>query len=80
MPTYNLSPMGRVYLIGAGPGDLRLITIKGLELIKKADVIIYDHLINEELLLFARPDAELIYAGKEASRHELPQPEINEHA
>lgn len=70
--------MGKVYLIGAGPGDLKLITIKGLELIKKADVIIYDHLINEELLLFARPDAELIYAGKEASRHELPQPKINE--
>ncbi|MGQ5491144.1 SAM-dependent methyltransferase, partial [Thauera sp. ZXT1-4] len=50
-----------VYLVGAGPGDPRLITVKGLECIKKADVIVYDYLVNVELLKAARPDGELIY-------------------
>jgi len=69
--------MAKVYLIGAGPGDSGLITIRGLELIKKADVIIYDHLVNKDLLNYAKKDAEIIYAGKQASRHELTQDEIN---
>jgi uroporphyrinogen III methyltransferase / synthase len=69
--------MGKVFLVGAGPGDLKLITLKGLELIQTADVIIYDNLINKELLNFARRSAELIYVGKAASQHELPQPDIN---
>ena len=68
---------GKVYLIGAGPGDPGLITVKGLELVQKADVIIYDYLANERLLEQHRPDAELIYVGKQGGRHTLPQEEIN---
>jgi uroporphyrinogen III methyltransferase/synthase len=69
--------IGKVYLIGAGPGDPGLITVKGLECVKKADVIIYDYLANERLLEHRRPDAELIYVGKQGGRHTLPQDEIN---
>ena len=69
--------IGKVYLIGAGPGDPGLITVKGLECVKRADVIIYDYLANERLLDQRRPDAELIYVGKQGSRHTLPQGEIN---
>lgn len=69
---------GKVYLIGAGPGDPGLITVKGLECVKKADVIIYDYLANERLLDQRRPDAELIYVGKQGGRHTLPQAEISE--
>ncbi len=70
-------PIGKVYLIGAGPGDPGLITVKGLDCVKKADVIIYDYLANERLLEQRRPDAELIYVGKQGGRHTLPQEEIN---
>ncbi len=66
-----------VYLVGAGPGDPRLITVKGLECIKKADVIIYDYLVNVDLLKVARPEAELIYVGKQGGAHTLEQDEIN---
>ncbi len=69
--------IGKVYLIGAGPGDPGLITVKGLECVQKADVIIYDYLANERLLDHRRPDSELIYVGKQGSRHTLPQDEIN---
>jgi uroporphyrinogen III methyltransferase/synthase len=69
--------VGKVYLIGAGPGDPGLITVKGLACVKRADVIIYDYLANERLLDQRRPDAELIYVGKQGSRHTLPQGEIN---
>lgn len=68
---------GKVYLIGAGPGDPGLITVKGLDCVKKADVIIYDYLANERLLDQRRSDAELIYVGKQGGRHTLPQEEIN---
>ena len=54
---------GLVYLIGAGPGDSKLITVKGKECIERADVIVYDYLADAHLLEWARPDAELIYAG-----------------
>lgn len=69
--------IGKVYLIGAGPGDPGLITVKGLDCVKKADVVIYDYLANERLLDHRRPDAELIYVGKQGGRHTLPQEEIN---
>lgn len=69
--------MGKVYLVGAGPGDFKLITLRGLELIQQADVIIYDNLANKDLILLAKDKAELIYAGKKASHHELPQKDIN---
>lgn len=65
-------------MIGAGPGDPGLITVKGRECIAKADVIVYDHLANESLLFFASPDAELIYAGKIGGAHNREQWQINE--
>ncbi len=68
---------GMVYLIGAGPGDPGLITIKGLSCLKRADVVIYDYLANEELLKEVQEGAELIYVGKRGGEHILPQREIN---
>ncbi|WP_418790408.1 uroporphyrinogen-III C-methyltransferase [Phosphitispora sp. TUW77] len=68
---------GRVYLVGAGPGDPKLITLKGLECIRAADVIVYDRLSSPRLLSHAQPGAELIYAGKSPVRHTLKQDEIN---
>lgn len=68
---------GTVYLVGAGPGDPELITVKGMRLIRDADVILYDHLANDDLLLQARPDAELIYVGKESGHHSRRQDRIN---
>jgi len=70
-------PKGKVYLIGAGPGDAELITVKGYELIRRADVILYDHLIPLELLQLAGEDAEIISVGKFAARHTMPQEQIN---
>lgn len=69
---------GTVYLVGAGPGDPKLITIRGLECIKKADVIVYDRLSSPRLLSYCRPDVEMIFAGKSPVRHVLKQDEINE--
>ena len=60
---------GKVYLIGAGPGDPELITLKGLRCLRSADVVLYDRLISTELLMEARPDAELIFVGKESGCH-----------
>ena len=68
---------GKVSLVGAGPGDPKLITIKGVQCITDADVIIYDRLVNPTLLNHAKPDAELIYAGKSPAGHVLTQDEIN---
>lgn len=68
---------GYVYLVGAGPGDPKLITVKGAECIAKADVLIYDRLASRRLLTLARPDCELIYVGKSPDRHTLRQEEIN---
>ena len=69
---------GKVYLVGAGPGDVELITLKGYKLICRADVILYDHLIPSELFRFAKPGAEIISVGKFAGRHTMPQEQINE--
>lgn len=68
---------GKVYLIGAGPGDPGLITVKGLNCLKKADVIVYDRLLDDSLLELARPEAEKIYVGKSAKYHTLEQSDIN---
>ncbi len=68
---------GKVYLIGAGPGDPELITVKGLRALRTADVILYDRLISPELLHEARVDATLVYVGKGPGCHTLPQEEIN---
>lgn len=69
--------MGKVYIVGAGPGDPDLITVKGLRAIKEADVILYDRLINKQLLTHARPDAELIFVGKLPNYHGVIQDRIN---
>jgi uroporphyrinogen III methyltransferase/synthase len=69
---------GKVYLVGAGPGDPELITVKGLKLIQQADAIVYDFLIDPRLLSFARKDAELICAGKSSTHHTMKQEEINQ--
>jgi uroporphyrin-III C-methyltransferase len=69
--------MGKVYLTGAGPGDMELLTLKALRLIREADVIIYDRLVNPEILNEAKKSCECIYVGKENKHHILPQKEIN---
>ncbi|KAB0671590.1 uroporphyrinogen-III C-methyltransferase [Oryzomonas sagensis] len=68
---------GMIYLVGAGPGDPGLITLKGVECLQRAQVVIYDYLANEQLLAHAPADAELIYAGKIGGRHNQDQEEIN---
>ncbi|MBN1787531.1 MAG: uroporphyrinogen-III C-methyltransferase [Sedimentisphaerales bacterium] len=67
----------RVYLIGAGPGSQQLISIRALQIVKQADCILYDRLIAKELLSFARSDAELVYVGKDHSKHPIDQQQIN---
>jgi uroporphyrinogen III methyltransferase/synthase len=69
--------MGKVYLVGAGPGDPGLITVKGLELLRRADVVLYDRLISMALLDEVRKDAELIDVGKQPRQHQFDQSEIN---
>ena len=69
---------GICYLVGAGPGDPGLMTLRGKECIEEADVIVYDYLSNDEFLKWARPEAELIYAGKKAKNHAIPQGGINQ--
>jgi len=68
---------GIVYLVGAGPGDPKLITVAGLEALRTADVVVYDSLAGKELLLEAREDAELIDVGKRGGHHKVKQSEIN---
>ncbi len=68
---------GICYLVGAGPGDPGLLTLRGCECLKRAEVVIYDYLSNPELLRFAPPEAEKIYAGKIAGQHALHQEETN---
>jgi uroporphyrinogen III methyltransferase / synthase len=67
----------QVFLVGAGPGDPGLITLRGMELLRRADVVIYDRPVDPTLLREARPDAEMIYVGKSTSHHTLPQFAIN---
>ena len=68
---------GKVYLVGAGPGDPGLLTLRAKDLIEDADVIVYDYLANETFLSYARKDAELIYAGKSGGSHTMKQGDIN---
>jgi uroporphyrinogen III methyltransferase/synthase len=68
---------GRVYLVGAGPGALDLVTLRARQLIERAEVLVYDYLCNAEMLRWAPAAAEIIYAGKVASAHTLTQDEIN---
>ena len=68
---------GKVYLIGAGPGDPGLITVKGLGCIGEADVVVYDNLVNKGLLDSAKRGSEIIFVGKTGGLHTLPQDKIN---
>ncbi|OEF98072.1 uroporphyrinogen-III C-methyltransferase [Vulcanibacillus modesticaldus] len=70
--------VGKVFLVGAGPGDPKLITLKGIEAIKKADVVIYDRLAHPSLLKYAKKSAKKIYVGKLPNKHTLKQDEINQ--
>ncbi len=70
--------MGKVYLTGAGPGDIDLLTVKALRVVREADVIIYDRLANPDILKEAKPGCEFVYVGKQDGRHTLPQDQINE--
>ena len=70
--------LGKVYLVGAGPGDPGLLTVRALELLRRADVIVYDQLVNPELLDEASSAALRIYVGKEGGRHCIAQEEINQ--
>jgi uroporphyrin-III C-methyltransferase len=72
-----LRPPETVYLVGAGPGDPRLITVRGLELLRRADFIAYDRLVSEELLAEAPPWAKLVFVGKAPGNHCIPQREIS---
>ena len=69
---------GKVYLVGAGPGDPQLLTIKAVKVLKEADVVIYDRLVGEEILCLAPEKAEKIYVGKRTGKHEVPQDKITE--
>ena len=73
-----MSKIGKVYIIGAGPGDAGLITIKAVDCLRLADVVVYDNLVNEELLKYAPDRARFIYAGKKGGDHTLSQDAINE--
>jgi len=72
-----MTDKGYVYLIGAGPGDPDLITLKGIKALQKADVVIYDRLVNTRILNHVKPGAEMIYVGKTSGKHTLSQEEIN---
>ena len=68
---------GKVYLVGAGPGDVGLLTLRGAELLGQADVVVYDALVNQDLLRLAPKDAEIIYGGKRSKDHAIPQDDLN---
>lgn len=70
--------MGKVYLTGAGPGDMDLLTVKALRVVQDADVIIYDRLANPDILNEAKSGCEFVYVGKEDGHHIMPQDDINE--
>src|SRR4029453_12088034 len=68
---------GTTYLVGAGPGDAGLLTLRGAELLGRADVVVYDALVNPELLRLVPKSAEIIYGGKRSKDHAIPQDELN---
>lgn len=69
---------GEIWLVGAGPGDPDLLTLKALHYLQNADIILYDHLLSNDILKRIRRDALLIYVGKQKKKHTLPQPDINQ--
>ncbi|MGY8718756.1 MAG: uroporphyrinogen-III C-methyltransferase, partial [Verrucomicrobiia bacterium] len=71
-----MAESGMVYLVGAGPGDLGLVTLRARELIQRADVLVYDYLVHPDLVDWVRSRCEVIYVGKKAGFHSMPQEEI----
>ncbi|HRT09003.1 MAG TPA: SAM-dependent methyltransferase, partial [Candidatus Paceibacterota bacterium] len=71
-----MKTLGTVYLVGAGPGDPGLLTVRGAELLGRADVVVYDALVNPELLRLAPRSAEIVFGGKRAGAHVLSQQEL----
>jgi uroporphyrin-III C-methyltransferase/precorrin-2 dehydrogenase/sirohydrochlorin ferrochelatase len=69
--------VGKVYLVGAGPGNPELLTVRALRVLRRADVVLYDHLVSPEILAAARRGAQRLYVGKERANHALPQADIN---
>lgn len=72
-----MAKIGTIYLVGAGPGDPDLLTLRAARLIERAEMIVHDGLVDPAILALARPDAELISVAKQRSKHTLPQEEIN---
>lgn len=72
------APQGEIILVGAGPGDSGLLTLRGLQVMQLADVVLYDHLVSDEILDLVRRDADRICVGKRANAHSVPQEEINQ--
>lgn len=78
MSQASATERGSVALVGAGPGDYELLTLKALRQIEAAEVVVYDNLVGQEILDLIPPTAERLYVGKKAARHSLPQEEINQ--
>lgn len=76
-PPRNGPTMGRIHLVGAGPGDPELLTLRAVRRLQEADVIIYDKLVGPDILEYARPDADRLYVGKSKGQHSRSQAEIN---
>src|ERR1700677_2094387 len=77
-PTFYLPMSASVYLVGAGPGDPGLVTLRARDLIARCDVLVYDRLVNPELQTWVKPGCELIYVGKDPHLHAIPQDDIED--